>query len=56
MALTDFNPTDNFVTLVKQEKPAESEKLVEVTTTAGTQKVSQNQSLYTGKFSVPQRW
>lgn len=51
--LTDFNPTDNFVPLVKQEKPAESEKLVEVTTTAGTQKVSQNQSLYLGKFSVP---
>lgn len=51
--LTDFNPADNFVSLVKQEKPAESEKLVEVTTTAGTQKVSQNQSLYLGKFSVP---
>lgn len=51
--LTDFNPADNFVTLEKQEKPAESEKLVEVTTTAGTQKVSQNQSLYLGKFSVP---
>lgn len=50
--LTDFNPADNFVTLAKQEKPAESEKLVEVTTTAGTQKVSQNQSLYTGKFKV----
>jgi alpha-D-xyloside xylohydrolase len=50
--LTDFNPADNFVTLVKQEKPAESENLVEVTTTAGTQKVSQNQSLYTGKFKV----
>ena len=50
--LTDFNPTDNFVSLAKQAKPAESEKLVEVTTTAGTQKVSQNQSLYTGKFNV----
>ena len=51
--LTDFNPSDNFVPLVKQEKPTESEKLVEVTTTAGTQKVAQNQSLYTGKFNVP---
>jgi alpha-D-xyloside xylohydrolase len=51
--LTDFNPTDNFVTLVKQEKQAESEKMVEVTTTAGTQKVAQNQSFYKGKFSVP---
>ncbi|MCW0485017.1 glycoside hydrolase family 31 protein [Gaoshiqia sediminis] len=52
--LTDFNPADNFVTLEKQEKPDEGENLVEVTTTAGTQKVSQNQSLYTGKFSVPE--
>ena len=51
--LTDYNPADNFVSLLKQEKPVESEKLVEVTTTAGTQKVSQNQSLYTGSFSVP---
>ncbi|MBN2613170.1 MAG: DUF5110 domain-containing protein [Bacteroidales bacterium] len=52
--LTDFNPADNFVILEKQEKPAESEKLVEVTTTTGTQKVSQNQSLYTGKITVPE--
>lgn len=51
--LTDFNPIDNNITLVKQEKPTESEKLVEVTTTAGTQKVSQNQSLYNGRFYVP---
>jgi alpha-D-xyloside xylohydrolase len=50
--LTDYNPTDNFILLEKQEKPAEGEKLVEVTTTSGTQKVAQNQSLYTGKFSV----
>jgi alpha-D-xyloside xylohydrolase len=52
--LTDFNPADNLITLVKQEKPAGNEPLVEVTTTSGTQKVSQNQSLYTGKFTVPQ--
>ncbi|HDR50981.1 MAG TPA: DUF5110 domain-containing protein [Mariniphaga anaerophila] len=52
--LTDFNPADNFITLEKQENPVESEKIVEVTTTSGTQKLSQNQSLYTGKFSVPQ--
>ncbi|OFY69782.1 MAG: glycosyl hydrolase family 31 [Bacteroidetes bacterium RBG_13_42_15] len=52
--LTDFNPADNFVSLEKQDKPAGGENLVEVTTTAGTQKVSQNQSLYTGKFTVPQ--
>lgn len=52
--LTDFNPADNFIPLEKQEKSTESENLVEVTGTAGTQKVSQNQSLYTGKFSVSQ--
>ncbi len=51
--LTDFNPADNFVTLEKQEKSDESDNLVEVTTTAGTKKVLQNQSLYTGKFTVP---
>lgn len=51
--LTDFNPADNVVMLVKQEKPDESENLAEVTTTAGTQRVAQNQSLYTGTFSVP---
>jgi alpha-D-xyloside xylohydrolase len=52
--LTDFNPADNFITLVKQEKSAGNEQMAEVTTTSGTQKVSQNQSLYTGKFTVPQ--
>lgn len=51
--LTDFNPADNYVALEKQIKPAENEKLVEVTTTSGTQKVAQNQTLYTGNFSVP---
>ena len=51
--LTDFNPADSFVTLVKQEKSAGNEKVAEVTTTSGTQRVSQNQSLYLGKFSVP---
>ncbi|HNW49806.1 MAG TPA: glycoside hydrolase family 31 protein [Prolixibacteraceae bacterium] len=52
--LTDFNPADNFINLVKQEKSAGNEQMAEVTTTAGTQKVAQNQSLYTGKFSIPQ--
>ena len=28
--------------------------MIEVTTTAGTQRVSQNQTLYTGQFSVPE--
>ncbi len=51
--LTDFNPADNAITLEKQQQNNENEELAEVTTTAGTQKVSQNQSLYKGKFTVP---
>jgi alpha-D-xyloside xylohydrolase len=51
--LTDFNPSDNIITLEKQEQSATgNNQMAEVTTTAGTQKVSQNQSLYNGKFSV----
>jgi alpha-D-xyloside xylohydrolase len=51
--LTDFNPANNFIALEKQEQSATgNNQMVEVTTTLGTQKVSQNQSLYTGKFSV----
>lgn len=52
--LTDFNPTDNTIALNKQEQTTTGNQEAEVTTTAGTQKVSQNQSLYNGKFSVPQ--
>ncbi|MDP4208850.1 MAG: glycoside hydrolase family 31 protein [Bacteroidota bacterium] len=51
--LTDFNPVDNFVTLKKQEQSLGNNQMAEVTTTAGTQKVSQNQSLYLGKLTVP---
>jgi len=52
--LTDFNPADNSITLSKQEQSTNgSAQMVEVTTTSGTQKVSQNQSLYQGKFNVP---
>jgi alpha-D-xyloside xylohydrolase len=52
--LTDFNPADNIVKLEKQELSAsDNNQLAEVTTTSGTQKVLQNQSLYTGKFEVP---
>ena len=52
--LTDFNPADNFVTLEKHDKSTKgNNKEIEVTTTSGTQKVSQRQSLYTGKFEVP---
>lgn len=52
--LTDFNPNDNYVTLEKQDQPTTgNNQMAEVTTTSGTQKVSQNQSLYNGKFQVP---
>ncbi len=52
--LTDFNPNDNFVTFIKQELPEQDiSKIAEVTTTSGTQKISQNQSLYRGSFNVP---
>nr|WP_321379658.1 TIM-barrel domain-containing protein [uncultured Bacteroides sp.] len=51
--LTDFNPADNFITLGKQEQStSDNSQMAEVTTTSGTQKVSQNQSLYQGKFNV----
>jgi len=50
--ITDFNPTDNFVDLKKIEQTTAGNKDVEVTTTSGTQKISQRQSLYTGKITV----
>jgi alpha-D-xyloside xylohydrolase len=53
--LTDFNPSDNFIKIQKQEQTStDNNQMAEVTTTSGTQKVSQNQSLYVGKFSVPE--
>jgi alpha-D-xyloside xylohydrolase len=51
--LTDFNPANNFIDLEKQEQSTGNNQLAEVTTTAGTQKISQNQSLYLGKFTAP---
>jgi alpha-D-xyloside xylohydrolase len=52
--LTDFNPANNFITLEKQEQSNTGiNQIAEVTTTSGTQKLSQNQSLYLGKFNVP---
>jgi alpha-D-xyloside xylohydrolase len=52
--LTDFNPADNVVPLVKQVQPsAMGEKTAEVTTTSGTGRISQNQTLYSGAFIVP---
>ena len=51
--LTDFNPADNLIALEKQEQSTtDNNQLAEVTTTSGTQRVSQNQSLYQGKFNV----
>ena len=53
--LTDFNPADNVILLKKQDRPSpQGDKSAEVTTTSGTQKLSQNQSLYLGEFSVPE--
>jgi alpha-D-xyloside xylohydrolase len=52
--LTDFNPADNFIKLEKQEQStAGSSQSAEVTTTSGTQRMLQHQSLYTGHFKVP---
>jgi len=52
--LTDYNPADNHVDLFLQGKLTHSDQIAEVTTTAGTRKIFQNQSLYTGKFTVPE--
>jgi alpha-D-xyloside xylohydrolase len=51
--LTDFNPTDNFITLEKQERSTENNQSADVTTTSGTQRRSQIQSVYNGTFKVP---
>jgi len=51
--MTDFNPADNDIVLAKQEQLTSESKLVDVTTISGTQKVSQDQSVYTGKFIAP---
>lgn len=51
--LTDFNPADNSVTLEKQEASAGNGNSADVTTTSGTQRRSQMQSVYSGKFEVP---
>lgn len=50
--LTDFNPTDNKVELIKKEVSTLQKGDAEVTTTNGTQVISQQQSLYTGKFNL----
>jgi alpha-D-xyloside xylohydrolase len=50
--LTEFNPSDNVVTLTKKDT-AGGGGTVEVTTTLGTQRVSRQQALYTGKLNIP---
>jgi alpha-D-xyloside xylohydrolase len=50
--LTQFNPADNVVALTKRDTAASDKRDAEVTTTSGTQRVSQRQSLYNGKFTV----
>jgi alpha-D-xyloside xylohydrolase len=52
--LTDFNPADNKIELALQHSDDAAEgQLAEVTTTHGTQRVSQDQRVYTGSFTVP---
>lgn len=50
--LTDFNPADHVISLSKNEKASAEKAEAEVTTTSGTKKVSQQESIYTGKFRV----
>jgi len=50
--LTEFNPSDNYVTLLKRDTTGGNKGDIEVTTTSGTQRVSQRQSLYNGKFNL----
>src|SRR5215203_1837717 len=50
--LTEFNPADNIVALQKKDTSSGDKTNVEVTTTSGTQRVSRQQSIYTGKFTV----
>ncbi|CAM3642129.1 TIM-barrel domain-containing protein [Mucilaginibacter galii] len=50
--LTYYNPSDNAVKLLKRDTTAGGKAEAEVTTTAGTQKVSQQQAVYQGNFKV----
>ncbi|MET0466649.1 MAG: TIM-barrel domain-containing protein [Chitinophagaceae bacterium] len=51
--ITDFNPADNRITLIKTDTSADGGGELEVTTTAGTQKVFRRQALYSGEFNMP---
>ncbi|MEO8884715.1 MAG: TIM-barrel domain-containing protein [Mucilaginibacter sp.] len=50
--LTEFNPADNNIPLAKKDTNAVAVRDAEVTTTAGTQRVSQQQALHVGKFKL----
>jgi len=50
--LTWFNPADNSVPLTRTHAASGEAQEVEVTTTAGTQKISRQQSLYSGQFTI----
>lgn len=50
--LTYFNPADHNIPLQKKDTAAGEKRDAEVTTTSGTQRVSQQQSLYTGNFTT----
>ncbi|MFN8207933.1 MAG: glycoside hydrolase family 31 protein [Bacteroidales bacterium] len=53
--LTDFNPTDQEVFLKKQEDTQKDGKsMMDATTSSGTQKIRQDQSMYDGRFAVPE--
>jgi alpha-D-xyloside xylohydrolase len=53
--LTAYNPADHPIALEQQTGADMGEsRVAEVTSTAGTQEVSQDQSLYTGRFRVPE--
>ncbi len=52
--LTDFNPADSLVSLTQVEHLTDdSSSTARVTTTEGTRVLSQDQTMYTGTFSVP---
>lgn len=50
--LTNFNPSNQNISLVKNDIKDGEKREVELTTTSGTQRVSQQQSIYTGSFLV----
>lgn len=52
--LTELNPADNVVPLLKQVLATSETNPVEVTTTAGTQRIMRQQALFGGSFRVEQ--